>query len=454
MNKNKIIFAILWWVAVFALLLGVMYLNSTTTQKKTTKLVNGTISLWMVGDNKDTFQQIITDFKNQNKDFAAANVTVESFASQEEYNLALSSAFVKGKAPDIFVLNSNEETSFEDQISWLPPSVIDPQNFRKNFKEFFGDKLIKTAPWASTDKSTAPVEFVEWVPVWYETLGILFNRRYFESKDMESWSNITQAAMTITSKDPTIIPIAMGNGSVTPFASDIISQFFMLGGFSSLDQVEGTKMKEALATYLSYGDTNGSNKFNARFTELVNSGKNGLDMFARENAAAIVWYPRMLNDLSKLWFKKSFLLVSPFPHYSLTDGKTLVNYNIFVINKNTLNYAFAEKFLTYLASESWAKKFLSVYPYYLPAQVGLEADMLSQKVNADFNVTLKDFYSDTTLGTFDKGIGYLYDSEMIKILDDSINALSRFDGVKKLLVCKTKKIISLSSLSTDCDTGN
>ncbi len=451
MNKNKLIFWIIWGVIALFLLIWVIYLNFSTQSTKTGPKVNGTVSIWIIGDNKDVFAQIISDFKTQNKEFAAANVNVESFSNTEEYNLALSSAFVKWKAPDIFVLNSNESSSFEDQVIGLSPSILNPQDFRKNFKEFFGDSLIKTTSAPSKDKAAAPTEFVMWVPVGYETLGVFYNRRFFQAHDMDSWSALSQASSALVAKNPTLVPIAMWNGSVTPYSPDIISQFFMLEWLANLDQVEGKKMKTALSTYLSYGDASGDNKFNTRFTELSNAWKNALNMFSREDTAAVVWYPRMINDIAALWFRKSFLAVESFPHYSLTDGKSLVNYNYFVINKNTLNFAFSEKFLTYLASESWAKKYLTIYPYYLPAQVNLEAGFFSQKIHPEFNVVLKDFYSDTTFGTFNKSIWYLYDSEMTKLLDDSINAQVRFDGVKRKLLCKSKKILELNSLSTSCD---
>jgi ABC-type glycerol-3-phosphate transport system substrate-binding protein len=426
-------------------------MNASTKTTNTGPKVNGPISVWIIADSKDVFQQIVSDFKAQNKEFWSANVNIESFSNLEEYNLALSSSFVKGKSPDIFVLNSNESSQFEDQITGLSPTIFNPQDFRKNFKEFFGEALIKSTPNPTGDKSAAPIEFVVWIPVWYETLGIFFNRRFFQAKDMTSWSNISEAARLISEKNSTMIPIALWNGSVTPYASDIISQFFLLDGFSSLEAVEWKKMKESLATYLSYGDANGDNKFNTRTTELINSGKNALHMFSRDDTAAVVGYPRMINDIEALWFKKTFLLATPFPHYSLTDGKTLVNYNYFVINKNTKNYAFSEKFLTYLASETWAKKYLSVYPYYLPAMINLEAELFSQKIHPSFNIVLKDFYSDTTFWTFNKSVWYLYDTEMIKVLDDSVNAISRFEIVKKILLCKSKKILNLSNLSIKCE---
>ncbi len=426
-------------------------MNASTKTTSTGTKVNGPLSIWIIGDSKDVFQQIVSDFKAQNKEFWSANVNVESFSNLEEYNLALSSSFIKGKSPDIFVLNSNESSQFEDQITGLSPTIFNPQDFRKNFKEFFGEELIKSTPNPTGDKSAAPVEFVVWIPVWYETLGIFFNRRFFQAKDMISWSSISEAARLISEKNSTMVPIALWNGSVTPYASDIISQFFLLDGFPSLEAVEWKKMKESLATYLSYGDANGDNKFNTRTTELINSGKNALHMFSRDDTAAVVGYPRMINDIEALWFKKTFLLAAPFPHYSLTDGKTLVNYNYFVINKNTKNYAFSEKFLTYLASEIWAKKYLSVYPYYLPAMINLEAELFSQKIHPSFNIVLKDFYSDTTFWTFNKSVWYLYDTEMIKVLDDSVNAISRFETVKKILLCKSKKILNLSNLSIKCE---
>jgi ABC-type glycerol-3-phosphate transport system substrate-binding protein len=453
MNKNKIIFAVLWVLVLIAIIYIVMLINgSTKLAQQPNKTTTGTFNIWIVEDEKEKFNELINLFKQKNKAFAGINFVVESFSNYEEYFYTLQSAIIAGKAPDIFVLNNNEKTIFEEQISGLDPTLINPQNFRKDFKQFFWDDLIRTTKIQNPeDKKEQVVEFLAWVPVWYETLWIFYNRRYVESKDVSSWSVIASATKSIKERNSDVIPIALGNGSTVPYSSDILTQFFMLNGINTINETDGNKMKEWLSTYLSYGDTEGENAYNAKLMELVNSWKNGLDLFSKDEVAMIIWYPRMIKDINEKGFKKTFLLASPFPHYYISDGKSLVNYNYFVVNKNTKNFPLATTFLSYLASEEWENAYLNAYPYYLPALVKLEEKRLGEKISPNFNIVLKDFYNpDFIFSSFDKWLKVLYDTEVSNILDDTSNAINSFDTFKNILLCKYNKIVKFEKLSFVC----
>jgi len=111
--------------------------GSTKNLKNPNKPTTGAFSIWIVEDEKEKFSEIIKNFKEKNKAYTSTNLVVESFPSYEEYFYTLQSAIVAGKAPDIFVLNNNEKSIFEEQISGLDPTLINAQDFRKNFKQFF-----------------------------------------------------------------------------------------------------------------------------------------------------------------------------------------------------------------------------------------------------------------------------------------------------------------------------
>lgn len=446
MNKNKIIFWILWAIVVFLVLLWVYYINQSTSNAKKIS-VKGSLNIWILRDAQESFAQVISDFKSKNPSYTNTSINVESFSNEKEYFLVLASAFINGKAPDVFVMQSDETNIFKDQITWIDPSKLNPQDFRKNFKEFLWEALIET----SIPTEGNPIEFVRWIPVGYEILGIFYNRKYFQAKDMASWGSISEASKLLNDKNTSLVPLGIGNGSVTPYAPDILSQFFMLDGMLGLSALEPKNIKEWVATYLSYGDASGTNRFNTKLAELQSTGKNALDLFSSEDVAALVGYPRMIGQIDKLWFRKSFLFAAPFPHFTLSKGKTLARYSYFVINKSSTNYEIAEKFLSYLASEEGAKKYLSVFPYYLPALVNLESDVLNQKISQNYNIVLKDFYNgDVAYGAFDKSIAHIYDSELTMILDDGINAISKFESMKKHIECISAKIIKFEGLSSEC----
>jgi len=427
-------------------------MNKATNNKEVPQKTSWELSIWMYQDDKNLFNKLLDTFKAKNKQYSNITFKLESFSDYEEYMMSLESAFLQGKAPDIFVLNNNEDSLLKDQIAWLDPSILSPQDFRKNFKTFFGEDLIETTTIQTPENEEEKMEFVIWIPLWYETLGIFYNRRFVDSEDVSSWASISSSIKKIREKWTNVIPLALGNGFSVPYASDILTQFFLLEDITSLEDAESSKKKQALATYLSYGDENGDNAYNAKFIEMLEKNETALDLFASEEIAIIIGYPRILSDLTKSGFKKrNFLFASPFPHYFETGGKSLVNYDYFVINKNTAYYDVASDLLVFMTSEEAEKTHLSSFPYYLPALTSLEADSFSEKVDSDYNITRGDFYDFAFIySSFNKGIKSLYDTEVVQILDDSLNAQNNFDTFRNTLLCRYKKIVYLENLSSPC----
>jgi spermidine/putrescine-binding protein len=91
-----------------------------------------------------------------------------------------------------------------------------------------------------------------------------------------------------------------------------------------------------------------------------------------------------------------------------------------VVNKDTKNSGFAQDFLVYLSSKKGQAKISEAYPYYLPAQIIVEADLLERKIYPDYNVVYKNFISDDTqLISFDVGDNILYKEYLYDILEMS-----------------------------------
>ena len=425
-------------------------MNWTTTKKTVKKGVVGSFTIWIVGDDKSKFADLVTDFKSKNKIYATSNIVVESFSNYSDYYNTLLTSFVAGKSPDVFVLNNNESSIFLQQTDQINPTDIDPNNFRKWYQQFMWDDLIKTQS-VSTKEGDKKIEYLIGVPVGYETLGLFYNRRYVQAKDVTSWAAINSAIKALKEKTPNMIPIALGNGSTVPYSEDILTQFFMLDDITSLDKADGNKMKQWISSYMVFGAQNGDNAYNKKLSELNTSGKTALDLFSTEDVAMVAGYPRMIGDISQKGFKKSFLWAAPFPNYFLSQGKTLVNYNYFVANKNSQALPLADTFLKYLASEQGQRKYLDLYPYYLPAQISLESEKLSEKLDPAYSIILKDFVRDDTVkSSFDKGIKALYDEQIVKVMDDSEWYIGGFEKFKTNLLCKVAKITLFQNLSSAC----
>ncbi len=444
LNKNKIIFIVVWVILLLSMVF-LMILSKWADNNETNTSEENTFKIWMVWDSWENTYNIIDWFKKFNTAYQSKNIIIETFPDYEEYTYALTSAINSWVWPDLFVLNNNEDDSiFSNQVIWIPPSVISPNDFRKRYKWVFSDDLIS---WEWDD------EFLKWIPVWYETLWIFYNRAQVRHSDLDNISSLNNIISKLSERNPWTIPLGIWNGSTVKYAADILTQFFMLEwDVEELDDVTWNVLKQWLASYLLYWDINWYNSYDSRFLELTNLWENSLYLFSRGDIHMVVWYPSMVNDISDYWYSSSFLQARVFPQYFSGEGNYLINYNYFVINKDTNNINLAQDFLSYISNDSWASVFLNNFKYYLPSLLSLDAEFLPKKIHSDFNVVLEDFYADEyMLSSFDKWIKNIYDSKIISILDNWAYAESNFEQFANSLMCKTKKIINFESLSKDCN---
>lgn len=447
MNKNKLIFAIIWVILLIFIIFVALNLRKDTakTQEKSAWVFN----IWVVWDDVEWVKKVVENFQKVNTKYASQKIEVNSFTSFDDYHYALSSSIISWKSPDVFVLNNNEKSSmFSNQIIWVNPSVVNPNDFRKKYKWVFTDDLIISS-WEWEQKQ----EYLQWIPVWYETFWIFYNRRYIKETDLSSISSLNNVVSNLKKDKPELVPIWIWNGSTVDNVSDIITQFFMLETWISwLEDVNWNKMKQSLSSYMLYWDVDWDNAYNSRFNELSNLGQTSVDLFSKWETFMLVWYPRLINKIKEKWFSKNFLLASPFPHYFSWDWKTLVNYNYFVINKDSTNQELANSFLWYLSSDVGALEYFKNFKYYLPALLSLESDQLKEKISDDYNIILENFISsDHELSSFDKWVKNIYDKNIISILDNVSNYEKPFENFRKSVLCKAKKISTLEDLSTNCD---
>ena len=448
MNKKKVIFII--WLLILSVLIviWVSFLNSDTQKSTWPTNTAWSFKIWVFWDDKGEFGSFIADFKNLNQDYSSTVIEVENFSDWEDYEKVLASSIISWNSPDIFVLNNNETSIFESQVLALDPSIINPNDFRKKYKWVFGDDLIVEIVWEDETKT----EYLAWIPVWYETLWVFYNRRYVKASDLNSLASLGNAISSIKRKDSSITPIWMWNWTTVYDSQDIATQFFMLEWLSSLEEANGTKLKQSLWSYFYYWSENSDNAYDSKFIEQKTLWENNIDLFSKWEVVMVVWYPRMLLEIDREGFSKNFLLANPFPHNLSWDWKTFVNYNYFVINKDTQNKNLAYSFLKFLSSDIWAENYFKRFPYYLPSLLSLETDKLDSKVLAKYNIVLWDFINDDSLlSSFNKGMKTIYDRQIKEILDDSSNYIDSFEGFRIKLLCKSRKAVNLENLSWSCE---
>ena len=457
MNKNKIIFIIISIIIAILVFWGVFLLNSSSKNTANKSKTAGDFVIWTYGLDKTKLDEVVKWFKSKAKNYESKNIVVENFANYDDYKETLLSSIISWKAPDIFLLNNFEKSYLENSVLWINPSAVNPNDFRKNYKTFFVDNLVKE----TTDQDGKKVEFVMGIPVWYETLGIYYNRKFnVKASDLWSWAWVGNFIDYLKERNPEIVPLWIMNSTIDN-NSDVMTQFFMLSESSpvTLDKVSEVWVKEAFGSYQTYFNqvktsSASDNPTETQYYDGQNSWKTNLELFSEWNEAMLVGYPSMINALDEAWFNSAYLFAEPFPHYFSWKWKTLAKYSYFVVNKNTKNETLAFDFLTYLSSEEWAKTFLGQFTYLLPAMVTLEQDKLWEKIHPSYNLTLSDFYKgwdDSLLSSFDKWIEISYDQELKNILKDNYGYLEKFKKFQKVILCKYKKIYNIEDLSVDCE---
>jgi len=163
-------------------------------------------------------------------------------------------------------------------------------------------------------------------------------------------------------------------------------------------------------------------------------------------------YPSLIEEIDKKWFNKSFLRATNFPTFSEKSGKILVNYNYFVINKNTKYPNFSKELLWYFSSNEWQRAYLDLFPYYLSPNLEVWKTRLEENLKDWYFVKYKDFYNpNLEFTSFNKWYKVIYDSEIPSILDNWLNWIETFEKFKKRILCLSDKMISQQNLWTPCE---
>ncbi len=453
MNKNKIIILVIFWLILLWVLWLVTSLNSDKNTWDNTSSDIKQYSIWMYQDAVTPMQEVVENFKSKFPEYKNTQINIETFNDYEDYTLSLSSAFAKGKWPDLFTINNSDwSTLLSDFTFWIDPKIINPNDFRKKYNNVFSQDLIDSIV-DDSQEETQDIEFLKWIPVWYETLGIFYSRaKRLKQTDFDSISSLKSAITRMRELYPNNIPLGMGNGSTVEMVGDIIAQFFLFEeNITSIAQVTDGKMKAALNWYMIFGDQQWENAYNKRFADMVLLDQNNVDLFARGEIAMIAGFPRLVKQIDEKWFRKSLLAAESFPFYFNTSGSTWVNYNYFVKSKNLENQELSNIFLQYLTSDSGAEAFLEAYWYYLPGLLSLEDSMLDKEILDGYNITLNDFYDPAhPLVSFDKAIVNKFDENIIWVLDNPNNYIDNFWDFQDEILCSQKKYSTLENLSMDC----
>lgn len=142
MSQNKLIFFIVAGVLIVLAVIGVMSLSSGGSNSVIK--APSSLSVWVVGDDSAGYSDIIAGFKKANPSYATTDIQVTKFATEKDYESTLTNMMADGNSPDIFMVPSNEgNTVFSGKTLDIPSSVINTDDFSKNFNKLFDTLLIE-----------------------------------------------------------------------------------------------------------------------------------------------------------------------------------------------------------------------------------------------------------------------------------------------------------------------
>lgn len=433
------VFAILGAVILFLIAMLVVQLNRWV-QPSQTQVQRWDFNIWIVDENVADFQKIVSDFKENFPDYANTTIGVETFSDKNLYDTTLISALWAWIAPDIFMLSNAEFSPLSNFISAISPEAVSPSDFRRDFHPVFADDLIV--------QSEDGVDFLAWVPLWYQVPALFYNRRNFpRSSELLDWGRFNLEMLSLTDR-ANIIPLAIGDGLSITRSDWIVNSFLAQEWVRNISETQNTHTRQALNQYRSLWMLGSQS-----YIDLIknNLSQTDIDYFTEWTVAAMVWYPKDLKKIAEIGYQSNMLFVTPFPRSEWKSDAVAIDYEYFVIQKNTSNMTLAENFLSYLASERWQRMYAEVFPHYLPAHSWLALEFEEWKVHPSFNVVYRNFlWPETELISYNVENRYIYKDGLKTLLDRESWFDIAFQDLKSRILCAVKKYRDFTDISTDC----
>jgi ABC-type glycerol-3-phosphate transport system substrate-binding protein len=281
MSQKKIIFFVVIAVLILALGIGFSVLSKGKKTESTSSAQE--ITVWVVGDDRVGFADIVNDFKKI-PEYKDTKVEITKFATYADYERSLLSVIADGKSPDIFIVPSTGAGMLENQIAPLSSSVVDMEDFSKNLNALF-DPLIETKPGKSEDGKEIQIRTIKGIPLGYETIGVFYNRSLVSGGVPATWEEL--ASRPESTEDGETLPVALGYGNryITQAAS-IATLFLAQAGIDSLTRLQDPLAAKAISEYQSYvgsdiSDSTTNNQLYRLKEELDRKKISTTDLFVR-----------------------------------------------------------------------------------------------------------------------------------------------------------------------------
>jgi ABC-type glycerol-3-phosphate transport system substrate-binding protein len=223
MSSRKIIFIV---IAILLLLSGVFALWKISTSKELAKTEKvDSLSIWVVWGTTEQYNTLFSGFGDYKKEYAKTKLDIRVFPDYDQYRRILLSTLADGWGPDIFMVDAGADDILEKKLEPIPEDIINFSNFEKDYEDIFLSLITSTGSW---DKKK---QYINGIPLGYETLGMFYNKSLLLSVP-KTWNEVS--AMYANDALPNVFPTNIGMGSrFTPFSTDIIASFLLSTGIQS-----------------------------------------------------------------------------------------------------------------------------------------------------------------------------------------------------------------------------
>ena len=330
-RRSQIIIIVI--VIVIVILFALLYLGVIPGFKAVEKINPVTLNFWGVGDDRAAFSEVIYDYQQQNPH---VKINYKQL-SEAGYEQELLNAMAANELIDIIMF----------QNTWLPKHFdklipVSPLQFSfTNFQNLFPTVAIQ---------DFAPDQIVYALPLYMDTLAMIYNRDIFDSKAIaippRNWSDF-QVVVSKVKK-----PVAIGgtNKSIAN-ATDLLSLLFLQSGSTIVDP----QFKNAIFA------VNGDNVVSF-YTQFANpkspsytwkdSYSNSIDSFAAGNTAIVFVYQ---DQLKKIEERSPFISYGIAPVPQPTASAQTVNwakYRGLAVARNSQSPEEAWKFILFLTTNA------------------------------------------------------------------------------------------------------
>lgn len=325
------------------------------------------LEIWNVFEEEEVYKEFITEYRSFNP-----HVTIKyTKINYLEYRQRLTDAFANGTAPDIFALHNTSLPLHENRISPAPGNLETVVRFDQIFP--------KVVAFDFTRETAEGQRVVYALPLAMETLGIFYNKEYFETANIQSppktWEELLDYAKVFTQLDDAgeirISGIPLGTVENINRSTDIITLLMLQSGTRMNNELLTEAMfdepvsvgegdteqrfypgKEALDFYLAFSDP-------ARSVYSWNDKMSySIDAFVEGRAAMMINYP---HHISTIMSKSPHLLLGVAGVPQLSGRKEDVSYATywgFAVSKKSANAEGAWQFIEYLIQPENVKRYL------------------------------------------------------------------------------------------------